>query len=147
MKWLIPCFVFLFIFIPSAFGAGTITQTGPINTGVGISIITLSCTADSSDGSYPATNLTAIYGYIYQVVTDPGSTAPTDDYDITLVDTDGCDIMGGTLANRDTSNSEQAMPLVGEAYGPRFINGVLTCNISNNSVNSATITIKIYIVK
>ena len=49
-------------------------------------------------------------GAIVRVVTNPGATAPTDNYDITLVDDDGVDIIAGELANRDTSTSEQLIP-------------------------------------
>jgi hypothetical protein len=41
-------------------------------------------------------------------VTNPGATAPTDNYDIVVNDADGVDVAAGVLANRDTANSEQA---------------------------------------
>ncbi len=51
-----------------------------------------------------------IDGAIMRMVTNPGATAPTDDYDITLVDADGVDLLAGEGANRDTSTSEQVFP-------------------------------------
>lgn len=49
--------------------------------------------------------------YLVKMVTDPdGTAAPTDDYDITLVDDDGLDVLGGAGANRDTANTEVAHP-------------------------------------
>ncbi len=49
-------------------------------------------------------------GAIMRMVTNPGGTAPTDDYDITLVDADGVDLLAGEGSNRDTSTSEQVFP-------------------------------------
>lgn len=35
--------------------------------------------------------------------------APTDNYDVTLVDEDGVDVLAGGGANRDTANTEQVL--------------------------------------
>ena len=77
-------------------------------------------------------------------VTNPGSTAPTDNYDLTVLDGESCDIFGGELANRDTANSEQAIPKAGNSYGGRPIDTNLTLTLANNSVNSATLRLKLY---
>lgn len=61
-----------------------------------------------SDGSQ--TQSIPIGGAIVRVVTNPGATAPTDDYDLTLVDEDGLDLFMGLGANRDTANTEQFCP-------------------------------------
>lgn len=98
---------------------------------------------DGTFTNYEITN--APLGAIWMVATDPGSTAPTDNYDIDLLDSTGVDIMGAELDDRDTANTEQAMPLIGSSSGVRPVNGKLTLAISNNSVNSATGTIYIYI--
>lgn len=104
--------------------------------------------ADDSDGSIASKETDkAIHGWITKVTTDPGTTAPTDDYDLTLSDADGVDVMGGALGDRDTSVSEQAMPLVGGAYGPVRVDSVLTLAGSGNSVNDALITVKVYVTK
>lgn len=50
------------------------------------------------------------FGEVLALVTDPGATAPTDNYDITITDTDGYDVMQGAGANRDTTNMETAVP-------------------------------------
>lgn len=104
----------------------------------------ITITADSGDGSVPNTAM-GLRGWVFMVVTNPGSPAPTDDYDIVLNDSNGFDIMGGTLANRDQTNTEQAFPLlVGTTYGQRYVDGSLTMALSNNIVNSAQIVINIY---
>lgn len=144
----------LFIFIimaimllmaTSVWAAGTVTQTHS-KVSSNVTLWTFTCTADAADGSFPATASSRdMEGYVILVVTDPGATAPTDNYDITLTDEDGVDVMGGELANRDTANTEQAIPLVGNCYSPRWVQETLTLNISNNSVNSANIVVKIYV--
>lgn len=50
-----------------------------------------------------------ICGELLKAVTDPGSEAPTDNYDITVTDAEGANVLAGCfddLADRDTSNSE-----------------------------------------
>jgi hypothetical protein len=104
------------------------------------------CPARAGDKTcYPAGS--GRIGYIHKVTTDPGSTAPTDDYDITLTDdTTGADLMGGELANRDTANTEEAVPKVGNAYAGNVAFTSFTLNLTNNSVNAATGTVYVYIV-
>ena len=129
----------------SAFAAGTVTTTITAMT-TNTTKIVFSWTADASDGSVPATATTqTIDGYVVLVITNPGGTAPTDNYDITLTDADSVDIMGGALGNRDTSASEHAVPKIGDIYGGRWVTGTITLNITNNSVNSATGTVTIYV--
>ncbi|MEN6375532.1 MAG: hypothetical protein ABFD75_12260 [Smithella sp.] len=108
------------------------SSEGPTN----MSTLTLSWVSDDATGAVSATTTTAITDqiagkYIVLVVTDPGATAPTDDYDITITDANGVDVMGGALANRDTANTEQALPLMGTFGGPRPIATALTLNVTN----------------
>lgn len=55
----------------------------------------------------------AIVGTLLSVTTDPGATAPTDNYDITLTDSLGVDVFAGLGANRDTATTETFFPLTG----------------------------------
>ena len=48
-------------------------------------------------------------GEIMRLITNPGSTAPTDNYDVTILDDDGYDVLMGGGADRDTSNTEQVL--------------------------------------
>jgi len=57
-----------------------------------------SWTTDSANG-----------GIIYRLITNPGATAPTDDYDVTILDDDGYDVLMGAGADRDTANTEQVL--------------------------------------
>ena len=128
--------------------AGTITEA--LTSGrPPVKVITLTCTADSSDGSYPATALSniphgEIGGRLLQIATDPGSTAPQSNYDITVTEAGGADLLLGVGANRHTSSSEVAVVESNGASGAYAGTDTLTLNITNNNVNSAGITIKIY---
>lgn len=76
----------------------------------------------------------ALFGTIARVVTNPGGTAPTDDYDITVTDDDGADVLAGKGSNRDTANTEQVVPLIGDGtttQQPVAVGSRLTLNITN----------------
>lgn len=66
----------------------------------------------SDDASGAVSGTTAkITGTLIKGVTNPGATAPTDNYDIAITDEEGADVLAGviaasTLANRDTTNTE-----------------------------------------
>jgi hypothetical protein len=128
--------------------AGTITEA--LTSGrPPVKVITLTCTADSSDGSYPATALSniphgEIGGRLLQIATDPGSTAPQANYDITVTEAGGADLLLGVGANRHTSSSEVAIIESNGASAVYAGTDTLTLNITNNNVNSAGISIKIY---
>jgi hypothetical protein len=142
-----------------ALAAGTCTQAleslpGSIQSYV--RVLTFTCTADSAAATYPETAVSSailddITGwYIYYVETKPGTTQPTDNYDIVIEDAGGMDLMGGTLANRDTLNKERAFPKVDTAnalYGGSYIVGATTLKITNNAVNSAQVTVKLYLAR
>lgn len=133
------------LFAANAFAAGSVTTTGPTFLESQIYTITYAWTGDASNGTVPATAGPEIEGFVLMAVTDPGSTAPTDNYDITLTDGDSVDVFGAELSNRDTLLSEQAIPKVGSDYKKRYVKGTLTLNLSNNSATSATGTVKVYV--
>jgi len=83
--------------------AGTVTTTEKITGSV--KKITFDWTCDSA-GDATATTTNVYDGKLQLVVTDPGATAPTDNYDITLSDDDSQDLLAGNGANRDTANTE-----------------------------------------
>ena len=121
--------------------AGTITfshdQSGQVRR------IVATCTADAADGSFPATALPTFEGRLQHLTTNPGATAPTDNYDITLIDGDGLDRLQGLGANRDTANSEEVeIVYTGTADNPLVeANETLTLTIAGNAVNSAVTVI------
>lgn len=70
--------------------------------------ITISWTADGS-GNY--TESFGLNGQVVKVVTNPdGSSAPSADYDVTVIDGDGVDVLNGDLGDRHTSTSESVVP-------------------------------------
>jgi len=78
------------------------------------------------------------------IATDPGNTAPQANYDVTVTEAGGADLLLGVGANRHTSSSEVAIIESNGAYAVYAGTDTLTLNITNNNVNSAGITIKIY---
>jgi hypothetical protein len=76
-----------------------------------------------------------VSGIICRVTTNPGSTAPTDNYDLTLVDEDGLDLFAGQGADRDTTNSESFCP------GVPLKDGTTTSVVPVAHVGVATLTI------
>ena len=128
--------------------AGTVTQATTTLVDH-IKVVTLTCTADASDGSYPSTVLTGVPnngkgGRLLQIATDPGATAPQSNYDIVLTEGGGADLLLGVGANRHTSNSEVAIIESNGAHPVYAGTDTLTLALSNNNVNSALVTIKLY---
>jgi hypothetical protein len=106
--------------------------------------ISVSFVADAADGSVPNTTLT-LNGYLMKIVTNPGSTAPTDNWDIQINDEHGVGVTAATTDNRDTTTSEQVYPTITGATAPVWVVGTHTLVISGNSVNSATGVVDIYL--
>jgi hypothetical protein len=97
-------------------------------------------TADAADATVPDTVLPAIDGRLAEVTTNPGAVAPTDNYNVLLIDGEGADRLQGLGMNRDTANTETA-PVVysGSAVHPPAGSWeALTLKIAGNAVNSAT---------
>lgn len=127
-------------------GSATVTKKSGTNENKSVEIITVSWTGDASDGTVPATSLGMVIGELERIVTDPGSTAPSANYDITVTDEDSVDVLGGAGANRHTTNTEEAALPLG-TYFLRNVANVLTFNLSGNSVNSATGIFRLYVRK
>lgn len=125
--------------------AGTVTQAhvkrGPVG------CVTLTITADAADGSVPNTDLSVkISGRLLALETDPGATQPTANYDITLEDASGHDVLQGVGANRSTSATEKvAIVFSGTSvHPPVAVSDVLTFKLANNLVNAAALVAKLY---
>lgn len=124
--------------------AGTVTLS---HTTIGnVRRINFSVVADAADGSIPDTTLPKFQGRLLALHTNPGATAPTASYDITLEDGDGLDRLQGVGANRHTSNSEQVPVVYTSTSVHPPVNGgeTLTLKFANNSVNSALIVGNLY---
>lgn len=125
--------------------ASSVTETPPTYCTVGINKLILDVTFDT-DGSFTSTALThKIDGFLLALETNPGSPAPTDNYDITLIDEEGLDVLQGNGVDRDTTNTEMvAIDLDGYFHPPVTRDQTLTLTISGNTINSATVRIIIY---
>ena len=127
--------------------AGTVTLADRkvksiLDTRERITIVRADWVGDASGGSVPDTQLTGLYGYLKKVITNPGAVAPTDNYDIKLLDAEDAtaDALNGLAADRDTANTEVLLPAV-----PPLLCGDYTLNITGNSVNSATGSVILFI--
>jgi hypothetical protein len=94
---------------------------------------------DAADASVPALSV-PLKGFLIQAITNPGATAPTDNYDIQITNSEGASISGTNLDNRDTANSEAVI-----FSAPPLCDGDMSLAVTNNSVNSATGRIVLYL--
>ncbi len=106
--------------------AGMVTTVLELRIGT-VKKITFDWLSDDAAGTATGTTAAAYDGKIITLITDPGTAAPTDDYDVTVTDADGHDVLVGAGANRDTANTE----LVAEALLGAVAVSKLTVNISN----------------
>lgn len=90
-----------------------------------------------TDGTVSGIATKALNGQLQRVVfvSDSGGTQPTDLYDVTLLDEDGADVLGGVGANVDRTAVKNFAPICetgtnGEVLAP-LICGTLTLTIAN----------------
>jgi hypothetical protein len=128
-------------------GDSTITQTW-YRTGF-VTRVVFDIVADSGDGSVtPATLDYRVDGFLVRGSTKPGTPAPTDNYDIRLVDGFGFDRAEGCLTNRDESESEDAnIVIAGTTNHPSICQSdMLTLTVAGNLVPSAVIKVTLWFV-
>lgn len=83
---------------------------------------------DGGEGGTVTSPTTKVYdGKLVGFTTNPGGTAPTDDYDITITDADGDDVLLGAGTDRDAANTEH----VAEGSLSAVAGSVLTLNVTN----------------
>lgn len=91
---------------------------------------------------------TDVLGYfLCSMETVPGSTAPTNDFDITLSTAGGFDILNGAGANLDSPTPNVVYPTIDSTTGQKGcvpVNSALTLSFSGNSVANATATINFF---
>jgi len=125
--------------------AGTITQAH--YKGDHINRLEFACTADAEDASFPDTVITTpIEGWLTDIEANPGTTSPTNNYDITIEDGEGHDVLEACGANKPMVLTHKTRIIYsGENLHPIVDrNDTLTLKIANNSVNSATVKIILY---
>lgn len=135
-----------------SYAAGTVAVTNT-NTSDSVYVLTFTATADASDGSYPVTTAAPVIdGLVCRVIVDPDDTAtPTDNYDATITDQYGIDIMEGLLTNLDTTavTAVDFVPTVnsGTGIGCVLVPGSLTLTLTGNSVNSAVTVVRVIYIR
>jgi len=109
-------------------------------------VVTIDWVADDAAATIPNLSI-ELRGYCVKAITNPGATAPTDNYDIALGDPEdsALDALAGALQNRDTTTTEQAQPVITSAQTPVLLAGTYTLSVSGNAVNSATGRIIFYL--
>jgi len=132
----------------SCFGAGSCVQTGSTERallpgGLERRYVALTCTGDGSITAYSFDP--AAFGvrgwYLYNVTTDPGSSAPTAAYDITLVIA-GEDIAGGLLADR-SATATQTVLMAPTTLGYHMTDTAFAITFANQTANPSTIVMKL----
>lgn len=137
--------ILLAILFPLAAWAASTNIPTWVSVNKTVSYVNWAWTAHTNGAVSPATSTTDIDGYIFLIVTNPGATAPTNNYDLTITCADGEDILGGNGANRASVASQRVRPTISSQAGDSFCEGAATLNVSNNSVTSATGVVKAYI--
>ena len=140
-KFLLAILIILFM-ATGLMAASTQTVTYTRN-GECVRTIKINWTAHT-DGSYTSYAFTGadmahIQGYmLHALITDPGSTAPQDNYDIYLK-YNGADLLNGSGENRHTTTTQINFPLKFATYQKAdiAIPGDLTFELSGNNVNAA----------
>ena len=118
--------------------ASSVTET---HRGLGnLKKVEFAVTFSSVDGSFTDyTILSKFEGFLLSIETNPGGTAPTNLYDITIEDAEGLDVLMSAGLNRATATTEIASIPLGTYHHPTVDSEqVLTMKIANQSVNSAT---------
>jgi len=137
-----------------AFAASSCTQALQCSGNGYLCTLTMTWVAHT-DGTFTSVavdsaKLGTLTGYfLYMVRSDPGTTAPTANWDFTLTDAHG-DILGGMGANHSATATESFIPKIDATnliYGAVPWRTSLTLAISGNSVNAATGVIEFFFVK
>lgn len=122
------------LLLASSVSAQTVTVTE--ETSGTVRKITWEWISDAS-GDAAGTTTAAFSGEVLALVTDPdGASAPTDNYDITITDEEGVDVLVAAGANRDTANTEQVVDqsLLGVVANDRLTLTVANAGDSNAGV-------------
>jgi hypothetical protein len=153
MKRFVLAVALILVWVSVSFAAGTVVVTkGTYLDGLNKTLLyTWTAHTDGSITAVPTTTEETNYikgYYLCAAVTNPGSTAPADNYDITITNADGIDLFGGALMNRDETNSEYAVPTIATGVkGCAFIDGTITVNWSNITTNAGVGTLKLFFAK
>ena len=144
MKKVLLALAFVVLMASSVMAAGScVLKSSELvygNNSIQKKIVKLTCTGDGSITAYsfdPGTF--GVRGwYLYSVTTDPG-TAPTADYDITLL-VNGEDIAGGLLGDR-SATATQTVAIAPTTLGYPILDEAIAITFANNSANPSVIVL------
>ena len=137
-------------------GKSKITDKNNVETG---RVVVCTFTADAAAATVPDLVIAEATGsyttefkwvkgwYLRAIETDPGSTAPTALYDITITNSRAFDIAGAAVTNRSATLTQTVIPKDsdGVAYSPCWDDSSgYTVAVANNAVNSATAAIRLF---
>ena len=104
---------------------------------------------DVADGSVPLTTISSMSGYIFKVITAPGSPAPTASYNVKLWDKDIggslLSVLQGKVDGRSSSAVEEVYTQATGATAPLVVAGDYDFQITANSALSAKGTVIFYV--
>ena len=133
-------------------GSIVITDDAHVNkSDYGYRTIVFTCTANTTTGVFPYDSLAStsfkVHGYVVLAKVIEGTPAPTAGYDITILDDDGIDIMGGELVVAGDPPAQALPELQTDVLGGRWVDGYLHIRFANNLVNGAVVTVKVTVVR
>ncbi len=141
MKRLVKTLVLVSLFVFVCFGGvGQAAQTASVTEydSVGVFKVRWDWTSNAAGTVNETTvgkSLKSFHGKIVAMVTIPDTNAPTDNYDISILDNDGHDVLLDGGLNRDTSNTEYVKKAdLGAVNGTRLRVKVLNAGDSNQGV-------------
>lgn len=85
----------------------------------------------TADGAGDTTESIEVDGVIVRFITDPDANAPSVDYDVTVIDEFGLDLLDGQGADRHTSNTEHVLLAGGSNTTHVYHEGTCTVTIAN----------------
>ncbi len=143
-------YLLLAILSTTAFAAGTVVYTRR-DVSPKSNVVVLDWTGDASTGAVP-TQVVSLIGEVEKVVTNPGTPAPTSNYDIALGDPDdsNLDLLAAAAQNRHTTTTEQVYPAIAGAPGTvtsraPYAAGKYTFAVTGNTATAAKGKVFIYL--
>lgn len=105
------------------------------------------CIADGGAGAaFSYTSVGEVLGYLYLVKVIPGPTTfPATAFGLTLVDSDGIDVVGGALATLSLTLPAQYVPKIDQVYGSRRCDSALQIVLAGNTAAGAKFSLKLYV--
>lgn len=142
MKRILWVFIAFMLMASTAIAAGSCVRTNTSDPGIkDRKIIELTCTGDGSITAYTFDPVAfgVVGWYLYSATTDPGVSAPTADYDITLL-VNGEDVAGSLLLNRSAS-ATQTVAISPAALGWHMAKDPIVITFANETANPSTIVL------